>query len=254
MFEKSDKRRLIWTCCALAGALVLASKAFAGNYAAVVPSNSGIEYFSVELTPGQYLQSDVPHQLLIDDITYGVYITLDYYVPIIPPLWTNPEFSATYETGGIVGSSMLPWLQHWVWGPPGGALPSGRTITFEVESWVNMRYEHYYTRLQEATGSGDFVRAIDESTQTVMAALYGRGEHIPGFGRGDVAATGISEAVATLSESRHFQTPHIITASNRLECVSSTSPPSFYALVYVKGRFVADNADLLTEHAHIYKH
>jgi hypothetical protein len=259
MLEMNDRRRLMWTGAALIGAVCLGTSALAGNYAAVVPTNSGIEYYSVEMHLGDRLKTTTTDaQLLVDDITYAVEVVPDHSnIPTAVPLWLTPEFLASYETtGGVItnNSNVGNALYSTAYSPTTGTLPSGRTITFDTETWSVARFEYFAVEMQEVNGSNEFQRAFDETTQEFHGSMYARLEHIPGGGRGDALGLGVSESMATLSESRHYQTPHIVPYGNEVRCQSVGTGTYTSVQVYVKGRVVVDGADALTENAGIVVH
>jgi len=251
MKNPSERATAMWTFCAIVGAAVLAREAVAGNYFAVVPNNSGIQYFSVRMHHCDRLKttSSCALQILIDDITYGIQIQPSQYTPVVYPLWRPPEFVASYETGAT-GGTVFP-LSYTVFSAvlAPGPLPSGRSINYDVEVWSNARANPYQEELQEVDNTGAFVRALDISRQFQGGNMHGRAEYIPGGTQGDVAGVGISEVLVTLSGSRHFKTPHIIPIPNELTCDGPRAAGLATIDIYVKGRVVVDAADELTENA-----
>jgi adenine deaminase len=86
------------------------------------------------------------------------------------------------------------------------------------------------------------------TTQFVHAAMFARLEHVSGGGRGDALGLGTSEAIGTLSESRHYQTPHIIQPGNQVACVFTGTGTAYNLIqVYVKGRVIVDSGDALVD-------
>lgn len=254
MRDTNTRGAFLWAICAAIGAACLGREALAGNYAAVVATNTNIQYFSVEMTVGQKLKctglTSTPVQMLIDDITYGIQILPDYTSVQasvgVTPLWSAPEFTASYE-GGTTSGFFPATKTYWTFGA--GALPSGTLITTDVESWTSALYQHFAAEMQEHYFGGAFYRSFDETTQTFHAALFARMEHVPGLGGGDALGLGTSESLGTLSESRHYQTPHIVANPNEVWCVS-VGPGTYTGLqVFVKGRVVVNAGDALVENA-----
>jgi hypothetical protein len=249
---------LLWTIGAVVGAVLLTREAVAGSYVSIVSSNTGIQYFSVKIDGilGKRLKSTTygATQMLIDDITYGIEIQPDPYTPVVYPLWSPPEFNASYETGPSSGT-VFP-LSYTVWSVvlAPGSLPSGRTINYDIEVWSNARANPYQEQMQEVDNSGVFVRALDGARQYQGGNLHGRAEHVPGGSRGDAASVQVAESLVTLSGSRHFKTPHIITTPNECKIGGPIASGLVKIEVYVKGRVVVDAGDALVESSSVVVH
>jgi hypothetical protein len=186
-------------------------------------------------------------QLLIDDITYGVQVSPGYpNVPVYPCLWSAPEFTTTYEATGVWNFSAIN--PNWFTSFGIGFLPSGAAIVIDTESWSPFAlYQRFGVEMWEADNVGNPVRRLDETNQMIHAAMYARMEHVPGAVTGDALGLNISETLATVSESRRYQTPHIIPNPNTLACVQNTISSYVSTQIFVKGRVVVNGADALTE-------
>jgi hypothetical protein len=259
MFEKKDRRRLMWSGVALVGAACLGHQAFAGNVVELRAKWS-MQCYSAVVQPGQSMF--VPGgQVLVDDITYApsVNVGIGAGGSVFPSTALWPAYPLvpppSYE------QAAMPFV------PPGlgysiifglfGAFPNpgSAPVNFDTESWTSCIAGGANTVLQEKTlagAAGVVVKTFDESTTVFHATMLARqtvfdtqndGDRAIGFG------LGISESLATISESRHFQTPVIIREGNVVSVVSNVLPgPSFAMNVYIKGRVIRDpTADAVLE-------
>jgi len=237
MFEKKDRRALLWTGVALAGAACLGNEAVAGNYNQAATPTTIVNYFSLSVQPGQQFFAPAG-QMLIDDITYGPEIRPDFQnVPLRMPLWnvltappTNPPVMTSIpdNTGtGILTTTATYWSIV--------NLPSSRS-----EGWREGRDQYFSVEMQEATNASPpvFVRAFDRTSHVFHAAMLARETTLSpgGFQRTLGFGLGISESLATLSESRHYQTPHIVPEGNMVLCAQVGMGAYATMTVYVKGR------------------
>lgn len=262
MLDRKDRRALLWSGVALVGAACLGHQAFAGNVVETNPPGT-FYYFSANLQVGaQYLQNLSGYQILVDDVTYaptfGPGSDLGSNLFPSPAIWMNTTLSpwTAYELAGS--------------GPTGphmfgnGVLGDLNAIFFDTTVWSDCAGFDYATQLTDVMPGtpSTVVKAFDESSTVFHATLLGRHTVV-----NDTAAAsecvatglGISESLATVSESRHYQTPVLIAPGNEIHAafrfgppVAPPGPPLLFT-VYIKGRVntglpLFDASNLIYQH------
>jgi hypothetical protein len=255
MFEKKDHRKLLWSGVALVGAACLGHQAFAGNYDQAVPAmGTPMSYFTVNVPAGSSFVAP-GLQVLIDDITYspswiasGIAANLTPESAVWPanqlggPALSLFQFELsntfTFLNGGIYGT-----------GIPNGGAP----VTFDTQFLSYSLGSQFQTQIRDDAPGGPS-RVVDQSMTYFHASYFSRQSMIDSAAPGtapthEVASgVGISESLATLSESRHFQTPVLIAAGNSVRVFQPFAvQPGFPMTTFIHGRVIYDNAGVVLD-------
>jgi hypothetical protein len=250
MLEKKDCRALLWSGVALVGAACLGHEALAGNVVEAYPPGT-FAYFSANLqVQTQFLTNGSGYQLLIDDVTYAPTFAAmaDFATNILPSpsVWMGTMGQMPWAGYEIAGGYPAGWTSFTTVGAP-GTLNSGYSIVFDTSVWAYCAGFDYATRLTEVTPGvpPTVVDRFDESSTVFHATMLGRHTVVNGnLATANAAATGlgISEALSTVSESRHFHTPVLIAPGNEIHANFRYLPPvlpvggAYVFTVYIKGR------------------
>ena len=264
-----------WITCIVLSTAVVALGAYtldaveAGNFA----SPSGVEYFAVRLTDGQYITcSDSTRTILIDDITYS----MNGYQPC------NPNTACDFFT-----AECLPDFQDQSYGTnPPNVGPNGNPLGGPQLNYWSIRTESYAEitsqavaygiLMSDADGEGDFISFDEHDVSSYgqcakFHSLLERGfQSVEGYlaqeiianqvlanssgvatqsfentggGLGLAEPTGISmyHTFAVTSDSRHYQTPYVVQLGRVYMSATFGGGPSSSS-VFVKGRTVPNTS------------
>jgi hypothetical protein len=239
MLQNKERRALLWSAAALVGAVFMGHEALAGNASAPVPGP--FAFFSVVMTGGQQMTVGGSSQIMIDDITYAptLFSTAGWcnaatvYVPVAGSI---PAIDSYYEATGTRSGTM-------VWANNGAANQAttngGSTFGYDSETWSFYSQYACDTVLLELPVGMPAV-PFDESVSVFHSSLRARQTIVDpsDTSRTMALGLGISESLSTLSESRHYQTPHIAQGTSIIQVWSPTAmaAPATPMTVYIKGR------------------
>jgi hypothetical protein len=253
--------RAKWWVAAGACAAAAASwqDAFAGNVDVTIPASS-VEYFSVKLDYATRLHiGSVVAGALIDDITYMVE-PQPLAVTARTPLFTWNDVFGWEDLDGIGLTRTVLNRQEYYGNVTTGAFGHTPGILVDVQQWASAYGSWVGLEVVESSLTWAYLRPFDGVCHTFYGQMLGREVLLNDQKQGNVAAgvgMGVSVTLSQSSESRHYQTPHIIVQyppDTRTVAVVPAVPSGAYGSVrvFVKGRVILDPLDLPRPTGHVH--
>lgn len=234
-----DRWKWVAAASLAVGAIGIVGSAEAGNVA-----SGASEYYSVIMTPGDYLSytgSPQTHTILVDDITYATQIN-PCNTATRCMIFTSEDFGQ-YDSN----STQLDPLRYII---NGQEVTVGFTFTMVSAARTSIaRGQYMAAYLIESNGTNNI--RFDETSHSVWAQLVAKSKRErTTWNFGDVAfpdgvgatvsvaeALSITSWAVPTSESRHYQTPHIVQDGGRVTFSLDAAWAAYAnARCFVKGR------------------